>query len=98
MADYTELHGLWNNGDLRHRVMVALYIKAEAIRALGVAATAAQKDWANSPGLQDEAADVVKRLVAANSGLTTGQIVNANDSAVQSNVDAYVDFITDNVV
>jgi len=90
MATYEELSGLSNNSALRNRVGVALNKKAEAEiagagtlvdRTFALAIIKSPKTWRD---------DVLLLLLAANSGLSTADILDdavVTDAAIQSKVD-----------
>ncbi len=97
MATYIELSTIhlddqWN--DLLAKVRVACSIKAAAIidsATPGADALVWAKNTTEQPGTAGN--DLVWYIVAANKSATLTQIYNADDVAVQSNVDAAVDAI-----
>lgn len=94
MATYQELYDLGSNSALRNKIAVAVAIKAQTI--LDEASpTVAEVEWAkealNAP--LREADILMHYVLAANRAATTGQIVGATDSAIQTNVNAAVDKI-----
>lgn len=92
MATYAELFDLRSNNSLRNKVAVAITKKAQSL--LDQASPSAnQVAWANSAIYNPIAmADkIFSYVLAANSGLTTTQIGNATDTAIQNNVDAAAD-------
>ncbi len=89
MANYLEIaNALKTSGTLHSRVMVALIIAADGIRAKGAATTAEQK-WAtaviaNPNGYAPQALALV---LAQNRNLSIAQIEGGADSALQNAVD-----------
>ena len=88
MATLQELRGLFNDSDLLEKVEAALIISANDL--LSGAPTAAQTSWAahvfTNP--RTEAKKAVMAVLASNSSATTGQILGASDTAIQTNVDS----------
>lgn len=92
MATYLELFALRSNSDLIDKITVAVVKKAQSLLD-GGAPTAAEVAWAND-AIQspvEKAKTLTNYVLAANSGLTTGQITSATDAAIQTNVDSAVD-------
>ena len=87
MATYTELRGMYDNGDLAARIEVAITIKAQSF--LDGTPTAEQRKWARqvfeSPG--SEANRMLKYLLAKNKGLTAEQIVGVSDASLSAQID-----------
>lgn len=92
MATYTELRDLFSDDALMNRVEVATIIAAETARG-EVPGTAIRRAWAKLAFEQprEESRKMLMAVLAANNGLTVGQIAGASDAAIQTNVDAAVD-------
>jgi len=95
MATYQELFNYISTPeyqDLVNKITVAVAVKAQAI-AEEATPTAESIAWAASAlGNPRSVADaVINYVIAANAGLTTTQISNASDAAIQTNVDTAVD-------
>lgn len=92
MATYNELRGLFATGDLKNRVEVAVIVKAHAIIAEATP-SADRLAWAEAAlaSSTNEAAKFLKYVLAANKGSTVENIQTANDTAIQTAVDAAVD-------
>ena len=92
MATYAELFELRSNSPLRNRVAVAIIIKAQSLID-GATPTAAQIAWANAAlqGPVDKAGEILNYVLAANKDASESQILDASDSAIQTNVDTAVD-------
>jgi len=90
MADYIDLRGLFNDGDLLGRVEVAV---SKAATDFLITGTLDQQKWAWSTmlSLKSQSKIALIAVLAQNSGLTIGQITGAGDPAVQTNIDAIVD-------
>lgn len=102
MATYIELFNLFNSSDLRNKVAVAVAICAEEILtgnddSAPYDQTAGAHDvrvqWAGTAVANtiQVAGDVLKLVLAANNTLTTTQINNATDTAIQNNVRDVID-------
>lgn len=90
MADYIDLYNVRSNDELRNRIAVAVSISAQQQLASSPSANAAK--WATR-ALRNplaEAGTVINAVLAANNTATISQILNATDSAIQTNVDAVV--------
>lgn len=99
MATYTELYSLHSGQDeLIHKVAVATWIAAEAIRVEEDTTPnhANRMAWAAlvlaDRGLS-RANQMLKAVLAANRGATTAQIIGASDSEIQSKVNDAVDLV-----
>lgn len=102
MATYIELRDLFNNSALRNRVEVATAVCAYEVLSGGdtnapYSQVAGAHDkrvrWAGAalPRTDQEAANIFKLVLAANASLTTTQIQNATDTAIQGGVRAVID-------
>ncbi len=95
MATYAELYNLHNDPALKNKVIVAVWIAAEAIRIedSGTVNHANRLIWATSAlqNPQSEATRMYWSVLAANKALSVAAIQAASDSAIQTNVDAVVD-------
>lgn len=104
MATYDELWGLASdNDDLLQRVAVACWVAAETIRQedpVAVTNHAERQAWAAKilTGNRKWYEQMLRAVLAANSGLTTGQINGATDAQIQAKVDAAVDLVLDPAV
>ncbi len=94
MATYLELHDLASSptlSDLRKRIRVAIIIKANAV-AESANPTAPAKEWSKAalgnPQFYEQT--VLNYILADNAAATTTAITNANDTQVQTAVDAAV--------
>lgn len=95
MATYAELRELWSNSTLRNQVEVACWVAAEAIRT-EVDTTDNHVNrllWAAAVFASpvSHAKLMLGALLAANKDLTVAAILGAEDSAIQTRVDAAVD-------
>lgn len=94
MATYLELYDLHNDESLRHRVAVAVTIKAQSLLNLATP-TAGQVTWAiealNNPLTKTD--QLFRYVLAVNNALTTAQITSATDSAIQTQINSAVDKI-----
>ena len=92
MATYEELYDLQNNGDLQHKVAVALVIAAEAILK-ETPPDGARTKWAGKviAGPLAVARQAMFVVLAANKTADVQQIIDATDPAIQANVDAAID-------
>ncbi len=104
MATYTELRGLFGDGDIIQKIEVAVSIAAQTIAAGNDDAapfdqTAGAHDlrikWAAAAinNTANEAKRMIKLVLAANAANTVTQIQNASDAVIQSNVNASIDVI-----
>lgn len=95
MASYTELFTVAGNVDFRNRVEIAALVAADAIRAeaTGTANHAEQLRWANRTWLNPRKAAeaLVGAVLAANKGAPLSTITDAEDTTIQTAVDAAVD-------
>lgn len=95
MATYTELRDLHNNNKMINKVASAISIYAENI--IGGTPTAAQNAWiasmVNHPNR--EAKKVWILVLAANKDFTSTQITDANDSDIQTQVNAICPVLID---
>jgi hypothetical protein len=94
MATLEELSGLpggpgWD--DLILKIKAAVIIKAHAL--LTGTPTAGETAWAEEAltNPQNKSEIIIFYVLAANAGVTTAQILNASDSAIQTNVNSAVD-------
>ncbi len=98
MATYAELYGLQSDDDeLLHKVAVATWVAAEAVRSedVGTANHTNRVAWAGdvlNGGLR-HAQQMLRAVLAANAGLTVAQIIGASDAAIQTKVDAAIDLV-----
>lgn len=97
MATYVELHDLYNNSVLQHRIEVAIAVASESIRS-EVDTTpnhAARVAWAKAAlfNLQSEARRCMLIALAQNKANTTTQITNASDATLQTAVDSAVNLL-----
>lgn len=94
MATYDELLTAAQNAALNNRLRVAVIVAAEKVRVEDVATAnhAARLAWAKSVfGNPDtEARRMLWAVLAQNRAFTVAQIVGADDTAVQTAVDAAV--------
>jgi len=95
MATLQELRGLFGDSDLLEKVEAATIIAANNL--LSGTPTLGQKIWAatvfNDP--KPEARKALLAVLATNAAATVEQIQSANDSSVQSNVDAVTGTLVD---
>lgn len=94
MATYLELYTLHSDETLRHRVAVAVTIKAQALLALA-SPTTAQVTWATAAlsNPLSKTDQLFRYVLAANNTATVAQITGATDSGIQTQVGAAVDKI-----
>lgn len=94
MASYTELHELNTNVALLNRVMIAVAMLAEVIRAEspGTVNHSARVAWAKSAlaNVDGTARSLMWVLLAQNAAFTKEQIEAATDAAIQAAVDSAV--------
>jgi hypothetical protein len=90
MASYLEIRNLFNDADLKNKVVTATLVAASNL-ADGTPTTL-DKTWIasvfNNP--QGEGAKAHMAVLAANKGATVAQIRGASDSAIQAQVDNIV--------
>lgn len=95
MAAYIDLRGLYNDADLRNRVVVAVSIEAQMIIAAadgtetGLALDKvawAQKVLDSLQSVQNCGQTMLIYLLAADNALSTAQIQGASDAALQTRV------------
>ena len=95
MATYSELFDLRFHSALKNRVAIAVVVAAEAIGTESPEPPnhAERLVWAASAlaNPEAEAGRIHWALLAVNKDLTTTQIVEASDSAIQTQVDAAID-------
>ena len=103
MATYLDLRALFFDTDLKYKMETAVAIAAQTILDGDDTAdppwdqTAGQHDlrvkWANSAlnGTSGAAGQVLKYVLASNSGLSVAQIQGATDAVIQSNVNVAID-------
>ncbi len=95
MATYLELCDLKNNSDLQDKVKAACIIAANNIRidASPPANQTQRLAWAASTMMnpKTEAIRMLWAVLAANKDATVSAILNASDSAIQSNVEDAID-------
>jgi len=93
MATHEELNGLFHNDDLLKRLVVAICIKARAVLAAGVPASAMV--WAagvfEPTTLDDESDRMLRYLLAGCSAMTVQQIKDTADEELNAAVSAAVD-------
>ena len=96
MASYSELDEAGRNPVLRDKVRAAIAIAADTIRleSTGTANHAERLAWAQTAVTQisSELMKFMPLVLAANKTAALSAIVGASDTAIQSNVDALVDF------
>ena len=99
MASYAELYDLRNDSALRNRVTTACIIAAETVMNEdgGVANHANRLLWAKAvfANPSGEASRMFMAILAANSGSPVSAIQNADDAAIQTNVDDHIDLFAD---
>ena len=88
MAEYKDLYGLFNNSELRNRVVAATTIAAYGL--LAATPTVNDRAWfsavmANPKG---EGSKAFIAVLAANSGLSTEAVTGASDATILSAVEA----------
>ncbi len=95
MATNNELYGLLNNSDLRNQVFIAVIKAAETImNELGTVENHTNRLlWASGvfTNTDLETDRMFKAVLAANANSTVTQITDAEDPAIQTNVDDHVD-------
>ncbi len=92
MATLLELRGLFTNSDLQEKVESALIIAVQALLDGGTPTTDQQKYAAAvfaKPAV--EARKALMSVLAKNASATVTQIQEANDTAIQTNVNDVVD-------
>jgi len=92
MATYTELYELRQDSNILNKITSAIAIKCKAVIDDG-ASTTGQKEWArekiqNPNGLKGQ---IIWSLLVANKDQSVSTIQNANDAAVQNNVNTAID-------
>ena len=94
-AEYLELRQLFNSGDMRNRVAVALAISAEAL----LAGTPDDNDrrWASAVRANNttEARKALTGIISANKSASVAVILSASDSTLQAQVDLLVPDLVD---
>jgi hypothetical protein len=94
MATYPELYDLWSNSALLNKVTVACLVAAEAVRVEDPATPnhAVRLAWAKAVFTDPIPAgkQMFMAVLAGNAALTTAQILNAPDTAIQTKVSAAV--------
>lgn len=97
MATYTELYGLTTNIPLLNKVMIAVAILAETIRAEPPTTEnhAARVVWAQEAlrNVDGTARSLLWVLLAQNAAATQAAIENASDAAIQTAVDSAVNLM-----
>lgn len=99
MANYEELFDLRRNQMLLDKITTAIAVAADTIRteAGGTANHANRVIWsreaAKSP--HQMAGVFMTMVLAANKGASPGAISGASDTAIQTNVDAVIDYFAD---
>lgn len=90
MATLAEIRELFNNDDFRNKVTSATVIAANNL--LSGTPSVDEKVFAKNVFETPDAMGkiVTMSVLAANSGLTKTQIENANDAAIQTNVDSVI--------
>ena len=96
MATYTAIRNLFDDSALLNRVAVAVIVAANTILEASTP-TVAEKAWAAKAfaGPEAEAKRIIMSVLAANKSATVTQIQNANDTALQNNVDAAINLFVD---
>lgn len=96
MATLLEMRQLYAESDLMNRIEASVCIAANTIKneSTGVANHAERLVWAKSAiaNTRSEADKILKILLAENAGATVSQIVNANDSTINTAVANAVNF------
>jgi hypothetical protein len=101
MATYTELYGLRNDSALRNRVMVGCIIAAEVV--MGELDTvpnhANRLIWAAGVFANPlvETDRMFMAVLAANEGVSVGQIQSASDVQIQTNINDHIDLFATGV-
>lgn len=92
MATYAEIFALRNHSELKNKIAVAVAVKAQALID-AASPTAAQIEWAQDAIVNPEskAGELLNYVLAKNKALTTTQITEAADSAIQTQVSDAVD-------
>lgn len=92
MATYLELHELISNSDLQDKITVAAMKKAQFLLD-GPTPTANEVAWASSTieNPVGKSKKLIHYVLAANSSISVSQIKDADDVAIQTNVDSAVD-------
>ena len=97
MASLEELYNLGqgntSTNTLLNKVTAAIAVKAHAITQ-EASPNQVRRDWALEAlgGPDTDARRILNYVLAANAGATVEQIEGATDTAIQTNVDAAVDF------
>lgn len=98
MATYLELRGLFSDGDLANKVVMATVIEAQTIaERISPVPTTAEKAWIEavfeSPVTQG--GKVLMAVLAANKSTSVAGIQGASDSVIQTNVSNIVPILVD---
>ena len=90
MATYTEIRNLFNDSDVKNRVVVAVAVSAQTLAA--GTPTAADNAWISSvlSSPQTEGSKAFIAVLAANKAATVAQIQGATDVELQTKVDEIV--------
>ena len=95
MATYMELFGAKGNSDLQDKMTVAVVVAAESIRTDATPPTnqVQRLAWAKAAMTDplSEARRLLWAVLAVNKDATLTQILEASDTAIQTQVDAAVD-------
>ncbi len=99
MATYEELFDLRRNHSLLDKITTAVIVATDDIRTepVGVANHANRVIWSREAAKSPrQMAEVFMAMVlAANKTATVGNISGASDTAIQTNVDAVIDYFAD---
>lgn len=92
MASYQELYDLRSNTDFSNKIAVAVVVKAQALISGGTPTTD-ELTWASKAlsNPHTKAQELWGYVVAANKNATIQQIIDATDTAIQTNVDEAAD-------
>jgi len=96
VAAYSDLFDLARNEGLKDKVRVAIIVASDTImnESGGTANHTERVAWAKAAmaSLEQESTRVLWMVLAANKALSQAAIESATDAAIQTNVDAVVDF------
>lgn len=90
MATYLELRNLFNDGDLKNKVITATVVAAKEL--LGGTPTANDRAWASSvlANPKGESSKALMTVLAENKALDVSAIQGATDAGIQAQVDSVV--------
>ena len=99
MATYEELFDLRRNQTLLDKITTAIAVTADTIRteAIGTTNHANRVIWSReaAKSLRPMADIFMSMVLAANKSASASAISGASDTAIQSNVDAVIDYFAD---